>query len=343
MREQCVAICIGRRQLLAGLGGVVASTAAWPFAAGAQQPATAQIGILNSISYGSILDRLDAFLERLEDNGFVEGRNLAIALRSADGQNDRLPGLAAELVDQNPKVIVCLTGPITVRAAMAATATIPIVFAITGDPFELGLVANRDRPEANVTGAGRRTEELNPERLKVICELVPPGRPVGFLLNSGLVSAATTNQRIEPMQAAAKALGRQLFVFDLAGQEIEVAAVFATMAQKDIAGFVISTEALFTVFRDQMIALSARHGMAAIFPNREYVQAGGLISFGADLYEHYRIAGTYTARLLNGAQPAELPAQVPAKYEVAINLKTAKALGLTVPPSLRGLATEVIE
>ncbi len=336
-----MAVGIGRRQLIAALGGAAGALPLWRLAARAQ--AIPQIGILNSISYGPIVDRLGAFLDRLEDDGFIEGQNLAIEYLSAEGQTDRLPGLAVELVRRHPTVIVCVTGPSTVRAAMTATSTIPIVFAISGDPFELGLVSDINRPEANVTGAGRRTEELNPERLKVISELMPPSRPVGFLLNSDLAPATTTNERIEQMETAAAALGRRLLVIDLAGRERDLVAVFAGMAQQGIAGFVISTEALYSVFRDQVIGLSARHGIAAIFPNREYPHSGGLMSFGADLYEHYRIAGTYTARILKGALPADLPVQIPTKAELVINLKTARALGLTVPPTLRALATELIE
>jgi len=217
------------------------------------------------------------------------------------------------------------------------------VFAITGDPYELGLVPSASRPEGNVTGAGRRSEELNPERLKVLSELVPPSRPLAFLLNSDLAPAATTNERIAPMEQAAAALGRQLVIIDLAGREKALPEVFASMAQQEIAGFVISTEALYSVFRDQVIGLSARHKIASIFPNREYPHSGGLISFGADIYQHYRIAGSYTARILKGARPAELPVQIATKFELVINLKTAQALGITVPPNVRKLASEVIE
>ena len=219
----------------------------------------------------------------------------------------------------------------------------PIVFAITGDPAELGLVRNLARPEANVTGAGRRTEEFNPERLQVICEFVPPPRPVAFMINSDSAPAATTNARIEQVQSTANSLGRRLMVVDLAGREVDIAIVFAEMAKQDIAAVVMSTEALFTVFRDQVISLSARHNIATIFPNREYVQSGGLISFGADIYEHFRVAGSYTARILKGAQPADLPVQVPTKFDLMINRKTAQALGLTVPPTLRGIVPDVLE
>ena len=320
----------------------LAGAAVWPVSARAQEPALAQIGILNSISFGPIADRLDAFLERLEVGGFVDGRNLEISYRSAEGHGEWLSPLADDLVRRNARVIVCLTSATTVRAAKAATSRIPIVFAVSGDPIELGLVANLEHPQGNVTGAGRRTEELNPQRLKVISELVPQERPLAFLLNSDLAPADTTNDLIDDMEAAAHALGRRLVVVDLAGQD-ELPAVSARMAEQNVAAFVISTEALFSVWRDQVIALSARYRVAAIFPNREYAFAGGLISFGADLYEHYRIAGSYTARILKGEKPADLPVQIPTKYEIVINLRTANALGLTVPAKLRALATEVVE
>src|SRR5215471_10706819 len=307
------AIDIRRRRLVAGLGGA-AACAAWPLLARAQDPV--RIGVLNSISYGPIVDRIDAMLDRIEDAGFVDGQNLSIEYLSAEGRAERLPLLAAELAQLNVQVIICLTGASTVRAAMQATSTIPIVFAISGDPFELGLVANAKHPEGNVTGASRRTEELNPERLKVISEMVSASKPVAFLINSDLAPAATTNERIEQMEATATALSRQLVVIDLAGREKALPAVFAAMAQQNI---------------------------AAIFPNREYPHSGGLISFGADIYEHYRIAGDYVARILKGEKPANLPVQDATKFELVINLKTAQALGLTVPSSIRALASEVIE
>jgi putative tryptophan/tyrosine transport system substrate-binding protein len=334
------AIDVRRRRLLAGLGGA-AACAAFPLAVRAQDPV--RIGVLNSISYGPIVDRIDAMLDRIEDAGFVDGQNLSIEYLSAEGRAERLPLLAAQLAQLNVQVIICLTGASTVRAAMQATSTIPIVFAISGDPFELGLVANAKHPEGNVTGASRRTEELNPERLKVISEMVSASKPIAFLINSDLAPAATTNERIEQMETTATALGRQLVVIDLAGREKALPAVFAAMAQQDIAAFVISTEALFSVFRDQVIGLSARHNIAAIFPNREYPHSGGLISFGADIYEHYRIAGDYVGRILKGEKPAGLPVQDATKFELVLNLKTAQALGLTVPPSIRALASEVIE
>jgi putative ABC transport system substrate-binding protein len=230
----------------------------------------------------------------------------------------------------------------TVRAAVAATSTIPIVFAITGDPLELGLVTNLNQPEANVTGAVRLTEELNPERLKVLCELVPQSRPVAFLMNSGAAPGAVIAERIQHMETSAQALGRSLMAIDLVGRP-DIGAIFASMAEKNVGAFLITTDALFNVWRDQVIGLSAAYRIAAMFPNREYVQAGGLISFGADLLEHYRVAGTYAGRILKGAAPAELPVALPTKFEMVINLKTAKALGLDVPAAMRQRAEEVIE
>jgi putative tryptophan/tyrosine transport system substrate-binding protein len=330
---------IGRREFITLAGG---TAAAWPLAARAHQAALPEIGILNSISLGLLVDRLDAFLEGLEDTRFVIDRNVTVEYRSSEGRAELLPALAAELVRRNPAVILCLTSASTVRAARDATSTIPIVFAISGDPAALGLVANLQRPEANVTGAARVTEPLNPERLKVLCEVAPPQRPVAFLLNSNAVPAATTQERIREMEAVAHAAGHQLIVLDLAGRP-DIVTIFANMARQGVGAFVISTEALFNVWRDQVISLSASHSIAAMFPNREYVLAGGLISYGADFYEHYRVAGTYVGRILKGETPADLPVQLPTKFEMVINLKTAKALGLTIPQTLLRDASEVIE
>jgi len=331
-------IRIRRREFVTLLGGA----AAWPLAARAQQPALPEIGILNSVAMAPVVDRLYAFLEGLEDTRFVVDRNVSLEYRSSDGRPGALPGLAEELVARNPAVIVCLTSAGTVRAAMAATKTIPIVFAISGDPTALGLVANLEHPEGNVTGAARVTEPLNPERLKVLCEIAPPERPVAFLLNSNAVPASTTNERIREMETVAHANGHELIVLDLAGRP-DIVAIFAGMAKQRVGAFVISTEALFNVWRDQVIGLSASSGIAAMFPNREYVLAGGLISYGADFYEHYRVAGTYAGRILKGEKPADMPVQLPTKTEMVINKRTAAALGLTIPPALLRDATEVIE
>src|SRR5262245_32288018 len=204
------AIDIRRRRLLAAVGGAAACATwsfSWPLVARAQDPI--RIGVLNSISYGPIVDRIDALLDRLEDDGFVDGQNLAVEYLSAEGRGERLPLLAAQLVHLKCQVIICLTGASTVRAAMGATSTIPIVFAISGDPHELGLVANVKRPEGNVTGASRRTEELNPERLRVVGEMVSASKPIAFLINSDLAPAATTDQRIDQLLLPGTAIGRQ--------------------------------------------------------------------------------------------------------------------------------------
>jgi putative ABC transport system substrate-binding protein len=332
---------MNRREFIALAGGATAASSLWPLAARAQS-ALPEIGILNSVVLDPVIDRIYAFLEGLEDTRYVVDRNVSVEYRSSDGRAGVLPGLAGELAARSPAVIVCLTSAGTVRAAKAATQTIPIVFAISGDPAALGLVENLAHPEANVTGAARVTEPLNPERLKVLCEIAPPTRPVAFLLNSNAVPADTTNERIREMETVAQAAGHRLVVVDLAGRP-DIVAVFAGMAKQSVGAFVISTEALFNVWRDQVIALSASTGIAGMFPNREYVLAGGLISYGADFYEHYRVAGTYAGRILKGEKPAEMPVLLPTKTEMVINLKTAKALGLSLPTSVLLRADEVIE
>jgi putative ABC transport system substrate-binding protein len=328
-----------RRDFVALVGSMAI---AWPLAARGEGAALPVVGILNSISIGPIVDRMDAFLEGLEDARFVDGKNVRIEYRSADGHSELLGPLAAELLRHDPKVIVCLTSANAVRAAMDATLTVPIVFAISGDPIALGLVPSLDKPGLNVTGAARVTEALNPQRLKVLAELAEPSRPLAFLFNSDHMSTETANGRIDEMEAAASAASRHLVVIDLAGRP-ELSAIFARMVEQHVAGFVISTEALFNVWRDEVIGFSTSNRIAAMFPNREYVQAGGLVSYGADLYEHYRIAGTYAGRILKGEKPADMPVQLPTKAEMAINLKTARTLGLTVPPALLKQATDVVE
>lgn len=332
-----------RRDFITFVGGTVAVSAlAWLRAAGAQQGALPKIGVLNSIDAGQIKDRADAFFEGLEDAHYVVGRNVTVEYRSAEGRIGLLPQIAAELVQHNPAVLVCITSAETVRAAMEATSIIPIVFAISGDPVALRLVRDPAHPDRNVTGAARTTEALNAERLRMMSKLLPQGRPAAFLYNSASAPAAITAERVREMEAEAQALGRRLVLVDLAGQP-DIIALFASMASDNVAGFVISTEALFNVWRDQVIGLSAEHKIAAMFPNREYVQSGGLISYGADLYEHYLIAGTYVGRILRGTPVADLPVQVPNKFEMVINLKTARALGLTVPVEMLQNATDLIE
>jgi ABC-type uncharacterized transport system substrate-binding protein len=326
-----------RREFIALLGGT-----ACLWLRGVRAQTLPEIGILETFPFDLIGDRLDAFFSGLSEAGFVEDKTVTVTYRSSDGHAEWLPSLAADLVRRRPHVMVCLTSPHTVIAALGATSAIPIVFAISGDPVELGLVANRERPEANVTGAARVTEALNPQRFKVISQLLPSARPIAFLLNSENAPAAAIDQRVRQMEEAARAADRRLVVLDLAGNP-ELPSIFDTMTHLDVAAFVISTEALFGVWRDQIIALSAQHGIAAMFPNREYALAGGLISYGADLYEHYRVAGLYAGRILNGEIPRDLPVQIPTKFEMVINLKTARALGLTVPPALLQDATEVIE
>jgi putative tryptophan/tyrosine transport system substrate-binding protein len=332
-----------RRDFITLIGGALAASAQFRVRpVQAQQSALPEIGVLNSIDVGPIKDRADAFFEGLEDAHYVVGRNVTVEYRSSEGRIGLLPQLAVELVQRNPAVLVCITSADTVRAAMAATSTIPIVFAISGDPVALGLVRDPAHPDRNVTGAARVTEALNAERLKVLSELLREERPVAFLYNSASAPAAITADRVREMEAEAQRLRRRLMLVDLAARS-DIIAVFASMANDNVAGFVISTEALFNVWRDQVIGLSAENKIAAMFPNREYVQSGGLISYGADLYEHYLVAGTYVGRILRGTPVADLPVQIPSKFEMAINLKTARALGLTVPVNMLQNATDLID
>jgi ABC-type uncharacterized transport system substrate-binding protein len=331
-----------RRDFITLLGGAAAVSGALPRAVRAQQAALPEVAMLNSVALGPIVDRLDALVEGLGEAGYVDGQNMTITYLSSDGRAELLPSMAEFLVRRNPAVLVALTSANTVHAAKAATSSIPIVFAVTGDPVELGILTNPKRPEGNVTGAARSTDALNPERLKVIGELVPQGKPLAFLVSTERATADPTNARIRPVEEAAHALGRRLVVLDLAGSP-PLDQVFTSLRQQGVGGFLISSEALFNVWRDEIVAQSERFGIAAMFPNREYVVAGGLISYGADLYEHYRVAGTYAGRVLKGDKPADLPVALPTKFETVINLKTAKTLGVTVPDRLLATATELIE
>jgi putative ABC transport system substrate-binding protein len=328
-----------RREFLGLLGS---TPFAFPRMARSQQPALPEVAMLNNVALGPIVDRLDALLEGMENQGFIDGQTMAIKYLSSDGRGELLAPMAQWLAARSPAVILALTSATTVQAAKAATSTIPIVFAVTGDPVELGLLANMQRPEANVTGAARATDALNPERLKVIAQVAPPGKPLAFMVSTERASADPTNARIEPVHAAANALGRRLIVIDLAGSP-PLDEVFTSMRQQGVVAFVISSEALFNVWRDEIVALSERYGIAAMFPNREYAVAGGLISYGADLVEHYRVAGTYAGRIIKGEKPADLPVVLPSKFEMVLNLKTAKDLGLTIPQGLLAAATELIE
>jgi putative tryptophan/tyrosine transport system substrate-binding protein len=327
-------VSIGRRKLLATLGGV--AVAAWPLAARAQQPGVPLVGLLLSTQ---IDDRLvGAIRQGLKDAGYVEGRNVAIKYRSGDGRFDRLPALAAELVADAPAAIVALA-PAASLAAKAATATIPIVFVIGADPVDLGLVSSLNRPGGNVTGVSFFVNTLGAKRLELLRELVPSATAVGFLVNP---TNPTSASQTADVRDAARSLGVDLLVLN-AGSERDIDAAFASFVQHRVNAAIIGADSLFLSRRDQLVGLAARHAVPAIYNLREFTDVGGLISYGASITDAFRLAGAFAGRILKGEKPADLPVQQTVKFELAINLKTAKALGISAPLIMQMTADEVIE
>jgi putative ABC transport system substrate-binding protein len=312
----------------------------WPSAARAQQRALPVIGFLNAASAQSYAPSLAAFLEGLGEAGYVDGRNVTIEYRWAEGQNDRLPALAADLVQRQVAVIAATSTPAAL-AAKAATMTVPIVFETAADPVQLGLVASLNRPGGNVTGVTQTNVEVGPKRLELLHELLPAARIVAFLVDPSdpVVAEATAKQ----MQAAAGTLGLELRVLN-ASSESDFDAVFAKVSQLQASGLVISAgTAIFASRSGQLAALAARHAVPTVGANRVFLMAGGLLSYGSDIVDAYRLTGGYVGRILMGEKPAVLPVQQATKIELRINLKAAKALGVTVPLTLLGRADEVIE
>jgi putative ABC transport system substrate-binding protein len=308
-----------------------------PFAVRAQQKVMPVIGFLGSTSRDAPL--VAAFLEGLAETGYVEGQNAAIEYRWAEGRYDRLPALAAELVKRRVDVIVTQGGIPPTRAAKSATSTIPIVFAVGTDPVEDGLVASLARPGGNLTGVTFMMTELNSKRLELLSELVPQARVITLLVNPNNPSAERT---MRDVQEAARAKGVQLLILR-AGTESEIDAAFASFVQQHAGALLVGNDPFFNSRREQLGALALRHAVPAIYEAREYVAAGGLISYGTSLTAANRLKGIFVGRILNGTKPADLPVQQPTTFELVINLKTAKVLGLTVPPSLLARADEVIE
>jgi putative tryptophan/tyrosine transport system substrate-binding protein len=323
-----------RRELIFLLGG--AMTAA--HALGAQQKAMPVIGYLSGASPGPYAPFVAAFHRGLTETGYVEEQNVAIEYRWAEGRYDRMPALAADLVGRTVDVIAA-GGDTAVLAAKSATSTIPIVFFSGSDPADRGLVASLARPGGNVTGVTFMTGELMPKRLELLTELVPQARVIALLVNS---NKQGDESMMRDVQEAARAKGVQLHILK-AGTDSEIDAAFASLVQLHAGGLVVSPDAFFGSRRDQLVALASRHAVPAIYEWREFAAAGGLISYGSSLTDTWRQVGIYAGKILKGAKPADLPVQRPTIFELVINLKTAKALGLTVPPLLLATADEVIE
>jgi ABC-type uncharacterized transport system substrate-binding protein len=330
---------IGRREIITLLGSAAAaSSLPWPLAAWAQQPAPPAVGFLSSASAQPPSVRVEAFLRGLAEAGFIEGGNVSIEYRWADGRYERLPALAAELV-RRPVAVIAASGITAARAAKGSTATIPIVFNTGGDPINLGLVASLNKPGGNLTGVATLGKVLVGKQLELLHELVAKAAPIGFLVNPG---NAVAQVEIGDARAAAAALGRKLVIGE-AGSERDFDPAFVTLARAGAGAVLMQADPFFDSRRDQLVALTARHAIAAISSYLDYAPAGGLLSYGSSLADALRLVGSYTGRILKGEKPAELPVQQAVKVELIVNLKTAKALGLTLPTAMLLRADEVIE
>jgi putative ABC transport system substrate-binding protein len=325
-----------RREFITLVGG---AAVAWPVTARAQQPAMPTIGFLNAASPENYKRPLLAFLKGLNDAGYNEGHNVAIEYRWANDQYDRLATLAADLVNRQVSVIAATTTPAAL-AAKAATTTIPIVFETAGDPVQLGLVASLNQPGGNATGITQLTVGLVPKELELLHELVPAAHVMALLVNQANSSTAETETR--ELLSAARTLGLELHVLN-ASTEYDFDAALENVIQLRAGGLVIATDILFTSHSAQLAMLAARRAVPAVYKGREFAAAGGLMGYGSDITDSYRLAGVYTGRILKGSKPADLPVQQATKIELIINLKTAKALGIDVPNTLIGRADEVIE
>jgi putative tryptophan/tyrosine transport system substrate-binding protein len=327
--------CIGRREFITLLGG---AAAAWPLAASAQQPAMPVIGMLQGGSPEADAFRVEAVRQGLKEAGYVEGQNVAIEYRWAENQYERLPALAADLVRRQVTVFVAV-GNAAARAAKAATATIPVVFEVGADPVTYGLVASLARPGGNLTGVTFLSGELAAKQFEVLHETVPKAAVIGMLENPTNPNADAVRK---DMRAAAHALGRELII-GAAVVESDIERAVASLAQQGIGGLLVRTDVLFNGRPKLLVGLAARHALPGMFPLREFPLAGGLMSYGASLRDALWQTGVYVGRVLKGEKPADLPVMQSAKVELVINLKTAKALGVTIPLSLLARADEVIE
>jgi putative tryptophan/tyrosine transport system substrate-binding protein len=325
-----------RREFITFLGGAVAT---WPVAVRAQQRAMSVIGFVSSRSSGESAAQVAAFREGLSEKGFVEGNNLAIAFRWAEGHYDRLPALCSELVHQGVAALVAAGGPPSALAAKAATVTTPIIFILASDPIKLGLVESLNHPGSNATGVALFAVAVEAKKLEILHELVPKTTQIGVLVNPRNPNAQTITTEL---QTASGALGLQIHIVN-AATIAEVAAAFTTLVQQDVGALVVAADPFFNDQREALVTLAAQHALPAIYEWREFAAAGGLVSYGTIISDAYRQAGVYTGLILKGEKPVNLPVMQPTKFELVINRKTAKALGLEIPQPILATADEVIE
>jgi putative ABC transport system substrate-binding protein len=326
-----------RREFIALVG---AAAVGWPLAARTQQPAMPVIGFLSLYQPSNAQPLVAAFRNGLGEAGYVEGQNVAVEYRWAEDHYDRLPTLAEDLARRQVAVIVASGGEASALAAKSATETIPIVFSSNGDPIRLGLVASLNRPGRNMTGVSLlTTAEMLGKRLELLHTLLPRAEVLGLLINARSINA---DPETRGAQAAAQAIGQQVVV-DSVDSDDDLDRAYAELVRRRIAGLLVQSDPLFLNLRNQLVALAARHSLPAIFGRREYVVAGGLISYGSDLTDGYRQQGVYAGRILKGEKPADLPVAQSTKFELVINVKTAKSLGIDIPDRLLALADEVID
>jgi len=325
-----------RRDFIAGLWSI---TAAWPLATRAQQPAMPVIGFMSGRAPEDSAHLVSAFRQGLAETGFVEGQTVRIEFRWADGDYDRLPALAADLVSRKVAVLVGIGGDVSALAAKKATASIPVVFGMGSDPVKAGLVASFNRPGGNATGFTLWTSEMESKRLGLLRDIVPAVQLIGILVNPKLPSSS---QELNDLELAAKGVGQRLFVAP-ANNDAELDAALTSLGQQRVAAILVTSAPFFDTRLERIVSFTAQNRLPAIYQFREYAVAGGLISYGPNIVESYRGAGDYAGRILKGEKPADLPVLQPTKFDFVINLKTAKALGLTVPPTLLAEAGEVIE
>jgi len=324
-----------RREFL----GILGVAAGWPFAARAQQRGTPTVGFLASYSSNYLAQIMPAFRQGLSETGYIDGQNVVIESRAAEGQYDRLIGLAAELLERKVAVILATGGTEPAKVVKAATTAIPIVFVSAADPVRAGIVTSFNRPEGNVTGISLLGSVLDGKRLELLHEMVPGASPIGVLLNP---KYPDFDLELHELQEAAKVIKRQIIV-TRASTDTEIDAAFATITQQAAGSLLVAQDPFFGSRREGLVALAERFKLPAIYYQREYAEIGGLFSYGTNFSEEYRQAGVYVGKLLRGAKPGDLPILQPTKYEFVINLRTAKTLGLTVPSSILALADEVIE